>query len=88
MDREKLAKRFSKMSDAEKEVFIYGVRVSPKKLSRLEQTCADCEALSRWEDLFNIGVEGISVLYPESPCAGCVVGKVLAEASHNDDRGN
>lgn len=56
------------------------ISAAPEMYETLNDICNDCEKLANWEDLFNVGVEGISVQYPKCPCEDCNIAKVLKEA--------
>ena len=55
------------------------ISAAPDMYRALEDVCSDCEILSNWEDLFNIGrPDGTQM--PPCPCKDCYVEKALKKA--------
>lgn len=57
----------------------YLIAAAPEMYRALEDVCSDCERLSNWEDLFNIGRPGGTQM-PPCPCKDCYVAKALKKA--------
>ena len=53
---------------------------APEMYSALKMVCEDCEKLSNWEDMFNIGRPEGSIM-PKCPCDGCYVKEALMKAN-------
>lgn len=56
------------------------ITAAPDMYSALKMVCEDCEKLSDWEDMFNIGRPEGSIM-PKCPCDGCYVKEALMKAN-------
>lgn len=58
----------------------YLISAAPEMYSALKMVCEDCEKLSSWEDMFNIGRPEGSIM-PKCPCDECYVKEALMKAN-------
>ena len=52
------------------------IAAAPEMYDALKEVCENCDKLSNWEDLFNIGRPDGTIM-PKCPCKDCSVDKVL-----------
>lgn len=55
------------------------IKAAPDMYKALKMVCEDCEKLSNWEDMFNIGRPEGSIM-PKCPCDECYVKEALMKA--------
>ena len=56
------------------------IAAAPEMYNALKMACEDCEKLSNWEDMFNIGRPEGSIM-PKCPCDGCYVKEALMKVN-------